>query len=114
MSESQPDTPPRPLSGPMPRGIDKERYPALEEMRKNCHVGGRSLLDRIYTEAMALHRRAVEAEAELELLGVAPTKPTPTVYPRAFYGSMGRQVAPKRDDDPVHSDGSEEEGDSLL
>ena len=55
------------MSGPAPRSIDKVRYPALEELRKSCHLGGTSMLDRIYREAQTLHKRATEAEEELKL-----------------------------------------------
>ena len=60
-------TPSGPMSGSAPRSIDKARYPALEELRKSCHLGGQSMLDRIYCEAQALHKRATEAEEELKL-----------------------------------------------
>lgn len=70
-------TPSGPMSGPAPRSIDKVRYPALEELRKSCHLGGQSMLDRIYCEAQALHKRATDAELELELY----VEPAPKVTP---------------------------------
>lgn len=71
MSNPRPlEAPPTsPLSGPPPSSIDKVQYPALEQMRTSCHRGGVALIDRVYAEAQALHHRAVQAEAELGLIG---------------------------------------------
>ena len=87
-------TPPRPMSGPAPRSIDKVRYPALEDLRKSCHLGGQSMLDRIYREAQALHKRATEAEAELELF-TGPRIATDAFPPRDVFGNARPATAPK-------------------
>lgn len=50
-----------------PDTIDRERYPALEDLRRHCSRGGLMLIDRVYAEAQALHKRAKDAEAELAL-----------------------------------------------
>lgn len=51
-----------PKRGSSPRSIDPERYPALEQLRQHCSRGGQMLIDRVYAEAQALHKRATEAE----------------------------------------------------
>lgn len=70
--------------GSAPNTIEPSRYPALEELRRHCSRGGLMLIDRVYAEAQALHKRAADAEAELELFTVgepastfAPKKPAP-------------------------------------
>lgn len=60
-----PATPGR--KGSPPNSIEPRLYPALEQLRDHCTRDGIALIDRVYAEALALHKRAKAAEDELAL-----------------------------------------------
>ncbi len=61
-----------PRRGGTPGPIEPATYPALEQLRAHVAREGVALIDRVYAEAQLLHRRAKDAEAELELYRPAP------------------------------------------
>jgi hypothetical protein len=70
--------------------IDKEQYPALEQLRPFCRCDGPGLLDRVYADAQALHKRATEAEQELELYTAGI--PAKTFAPKPWMDNAGRDL----------------------
>jgi hypothetical protein len=51
-------------SGNTPQVIDPKEFPALEDLRVHCRVGGTSMLDRVYTDALKMHKLLKEAQAK--------------------------------------------------
>ena len=49
-----------------PPAIDPQTFPALEQLRQCCTQGGDKLIDRVYAEALSIHRMLREKENELE------------------------------------------------
>lgn len=60
--------------GSAPNSIEPSRYPGLEDLRRHCSRDGVALIDRVYRDALALHKRAVDAEAELALYDDTPRR----------------------------------------
>lgn len=61
-----------PRRGSAPNPIEPQAYPALEQLRQHVSRDGVALIDRVYADAQALHRRVRDLEAELELYRPAP------------------------------------------
>lgn len=53
--------------GSAPNPIEPELYKGLADLRQHCSRDGVALIDRVYRDALALHKRALDAEAELAL-----------------------------------------------
>lgn len=85
---------PAPKRGSSPSSIDHERCPALEQLRRHCSRGGQMLIDRVYAEAQALHKRATDAEEQLELF-TGPRVVTDAFPPRDVHGNARPATAPK-------------------
>lgn len=51
-------------SGNTPQVIDPKEFPALEDLRVHCRAGGTSMLDRVYTDALKMHKLLKEAQAK--------------------------------------------------
>ena len=49
-----------------PPAIDPQVFPALEQLRQCCTQGGDKLIDRVYAEALKIHRMLRDKENELE------------------------------------------------
>lgn len=53
--------------GSAPNAIEPALYKGLADLRPHCSRDGQALIDRAYRDALALHKRALDAEAELAL-----------------------------------------------
>lgn len=57
-----PDQPSTPRPGGTPSKIDPDAFPALEDLRQHCRRGGKTLIDRVYADALRMWQRLKEAE----------------------------------------------------
>lgn len=80
--------------GSAPNPIEPELYKGLADLRQHCSRDGVALIDRVYRDALALHKRALDAEAELELYA-GPRVVTDAFPPQDVFGNPRTPTAPK-------------------
>lgn len=67
MSNPLPIQQPPTQRGSAPNAIEPELYKGLADLRPHCSRDGVALIDRAYRDALALHKRVLDLEAELAL-----------------------------------------------